>query len=235
MGKTWAIASGSGGVGKTTLSLLLAIGTAKKGKQTIILDASGVSRSCDLLLGLESIMSIDLTDALSQQIDLQSALYEVPQCSNLRIANASFFGNASLSELSGLVLALQSMCDILVIDLPTGTLFTDRSVLTAQDEMIFVSRPDDASMRSTERLLQRIRDTEVRYSLILNRVKRDKIKKGTQYTGDSVMMILDCPILGSIPEDEGYMADLVTGKGLRIFAHWMSNPVHDILHQLLNC
>lgn len=235
MGKTWAIASGSGGVGKTTLSLLLAIGAAKKGKQTIILDASGVSRSCDLLLGLESIMSIDLTDALSQQIDLQSALYEVPQCSNLRIANASFFGNASLSELSGLVLALQSMCDILVIDLPTGALFTDRSVLTTQDEMIFVSRPDDASMRSTERLLQRIRDTEVRYSLILNRVKRDKIKKGTQYTGDSVMMILDCPILGSIPEDEGYMADLVAGKGLRIFAHWMSNPVHDILHQLLNC
>jgi len=50
-----------------------------------------------------------------------------------------------------------------------------------------------------------------------------------------VMMILDCPILGSIPEDEGYMADLVTGKGLRIFAHWMSNPVQGILHQLLNC
>lgn len=233
MGRTWAIASGSGGVGKSTIALLLAIGAAQKGKRTILLDASGIARSCDLILGLESVMAIDLADALSQQMDLNSALYTVPKCENLRIANASFFSAAALSELSGLMLALQSMSDILIIDLPTGMLFADGGMMTREDEIIFVARPDDVSIRSTDRLLQQIRSCDAGYALILNRVKREKVKKGTQYTNETVSMILDCSVLGSIAEDEGYMADLVSGKMMRSFAQWMGNPVRDILSQLL--
>ena len=78
MGKIWAVCSGSGGVGKTTLALALAIGAAQHGKRTILLDASGVSRSCDLLLGLESVITIDLGDVLSQQMDIAGAC---PGCS----------------------------------------------------------------------------------------------------------------------------------------------------------
>ena len=54
MAKIYAVCSGCGGVGKTMITLSLAVSAAKRGKRTILLDASGVSRACDLALGLEA-------------------------------------------------------------------------------------------------------------------------------------------------------------------------------------
>ena len=66
MGRIWAVSSGNGGVGKSTIALSLAAGAAKKGKKTILLDASGLSRSCDLILGLESVVVLDMLEQENQ-------------------------------------------------------------------------------------------------------------------------------------------------------------------------
>ena len=234
MGKIWAIASGSGGVGKTTLALSLAAGAAQRGHSTILVDASGSTRSCDLVLGLESVMSLDLVDVLSQQLDINAALYAVPQCAKLRIANASLYENAALAEFSGLMLALQSMCDVLVIDLKTGELPAREGLLTHEDELILVTRPDDASMRSTERLVQLTRGCEFGCSIVVNRIQRDKVRRGRQYANEAVSVTLDCPVMGSIAEDDGCVSEIVSGKAARGIANWMNSPVKGILNQLLN-
>lgn len=233
MGRIWAIASGNGGAGKTTLALSLAIGTAQKGRKTILLDASGVSRSCDLLLGIESVMSIDLVDAVSQQMELSAALYPVPQCNDLFLTNASLHGSVLLSELSGVILALQSMCDILVIDLPSGQIPVNAGVLTQQDELIFILRPDDASIRSTDRLMEQARGREAGISLVLNHVRREKVKKGLQYTNEAITMTLDCPIIGSVAEDDSTVMEIAAGKAFRA-AQRLGSPMREILSQLLH-
>ena len=84
MGKIWAVCSGSGGVGKSTIALSLAVGAAKAEKKTILLDASGISRSCDLTLGLESIVVLDMVDVIARQADINAALYRAALC--VRIA-----------------------------------------------------------------------------------------------------------------------------------------------------
>lgn len=76
MAKIFAVCSGCGGVGKTTVALSLAVSAAKRGKRTILLDASGVSRACDLALGLENIVVLDMADVANRQAGIEAALYK---------------------------------------------------------------------------------------------------------------------------------------------------------------
>ena len=231
MGKIWAVASGCGGTGKTMLAVSLAIGAAQKDRSVILLDAAGISRGCDLLLGMESVMAIDLTDAISQQMELNAALYPVVQCPGLRLVNASFAEHAPLDEFAGVVLALQSMCDVLIVDLPGGAIPIE-SMMSSQDELIYVLRPDDVSIRSTEHLMQKMRGCKAGTSLVLNHVRKDWVKKGIQYSSDGVSMTLDCPVLCTIFEDDSCIGDISAGKVARAVQR-MGSPMKEILHQLL--
>lgn len=212
MGKIWALCSGSGGVGKTTVALSLAVGAAKAGREVILLDASGPARACDLILGMESIVALDMTDVLSQQASLDAALYPTPRYPKLRLACASLSDGCAPTELLPITLALHSLCDILVIDLPTGQAMLGCGVLRAGDERIVVTRPDDASLRASEHLIQQARGEESNLSVTVNRLRPDWVKRKTQYSPETASMLLDCPILGSITEDDSLTAGAHNGR-----------------------
>lgn len=212
MSKIWAVCSGSGGVGKTTLALSLAVCAAKAGRQTIFLDASGTARSADIALGLQNVVTLDMIDVMGQQIALEAALYPVPQRERLRFSCASLYDGTALEELSGILLALHSMCDVLVIDLPTGGAPLGRGVLCEQDELIAVLRPDDGSIRATERLMSAMDSGKAQRSLVLCRTGKGLVRQGVHYEQDTVRMLLDYPVLGVVPEDEGVPVAEAKGK-----------------------
>lgn len=212
MSRIWAVCSGSGGVGKTTIALSLAVCAAKAGQRTILLDASGMARSADLALGLQSIVTLDLADVASSQVPLEAALYPVPEMEDLRFACASLYDGTAIEELSGLLLALHSLCDLLVIDLPAGCAFLGRGVLCKGDELIVALRPDDASIRAAERLLGVMDSGEAERSLVLCRASRALLRQKIQYEQDAVRMTLDYPVLGVVPEDESVPVAAAKGK-----------------------
>ena len=234
MGRIWAVCSGSGGAGKSMISLALASGAAKEGKKTILLDASGIARSCDLILGLESVIVLDMIDVISQQVSIESALYPVPRYDGMRFACAALRKDHSCSEYAGVILALASMCDILVVDLPTGQSDLGSGVMCRGDECVVVSRPDDASIRACERMLIEREADEASISLVLNHVSREHGRRRIQHTSDAVRSILDYPILASIPEDGSI--DLCARKGRSAIEcdgpAW--NAVKGHLHALLS-
>lgn len=201
MGRIFAVCSGSGGVGKSTIALSLAAGSEKKGNRTILLDASGIPRSCDLLLGMESVVSLDMMDVIENQVSISSALYPVPGRKNLQFACASLYESVPVSDLSGIVLALQTLCDVLVIDMPSGQTEPGAGIMKSGDERLIVTRPDDASIRAAERVIERIGVDQAGLSLVINRMSRERIKKKTQYDQDTVQNILDRIAVGCIPED----------------------------------
>lgn len=206
MGKIWAVCSGSGGVGKSTIALSLAAGAAKEGKRVVLLDASGISRSCDLLLGMESIVVFDMVDVVSRQADMEAAVYRVPGHEGLRFACASLQDSIPVAELASAMLALHSMCDILVIDLPTGQTDLGADLLREGDERIVITRPDDASIRAAERIMMRCVGESVGTSLVINRISRERVKRGYQHSQDAVQMTLDRMAIGCIPEDAAIAA-----------------------------
>lgn len=206
--RVFAVCSGSGGVGKSTLALALACEAASAGMQTILLDANGVSRSCDLMLGMESVVTTDLVDVLSGQAGLQHALYSVPQRDKLRLCCTSLLSNIPLNEFAGVLLALRSMCDVLVIDLPTGDPALVTGFFGGEDMRVFLARPDDSSLRATERMLMLTADEQAKSALVLCRVKRELIKKGFQYAEETAAQILDRPVIGCVWEDDAMAAKI---------------------------
>lgn len=202
MGKMITVCSGSGGVGKSTAALALAVHAAKRGRSTVLLDASGASRSCDLMLGLESVVTLDMVDVIHQQADMESALYDVPNCEHLRFACASLYDDVLTAELSSILLVLQSLSDILVIDLPTGQVNLGEGLLKKDDIQIVVSRPDDASIRSAERVMMKMNDRSAERYLVVNHASPARQRKNAQYDAQTAAMVLDCPLLGCIPEDD---------------------------------
>lgn len=200
MGRIWAVSSGNGGVGKSTVALALAAGAAKNGHTTILLDASGISRSCDLVLGLESIVVLDMLDVLREQASIESALYPVARYEHLRFACASLYDDIPVSEFSSVILALNTLCDVLVIDLPTGQAGLGRDLLCENDAFLCVIRPDDASIRAAERMIAQVPQI-CTLSLIVNRMNKEHIRQNIHYTSEAVQSMLDCSVIGCVPED----------------------------------
>lgn len=226
----WAVCSGCGGVGKSMIALSLAAGASRAGKKTVLLDLSGISRSCDLNLKIESIVTLDMLDVLRDQVPLEAALYSVPQYPNLQYACASLYDDVSVSELSGIVLALHSMCDVLVMDMPTGQIDMARGVMHAGDERLLVTRPDDAAVRATERLMMRCTEAGASDRLIINRISPERIRKKTQYAQPVVENLLDRAADACIPEDACIPACEFQAKA----AIECSGPVGSVLCHLVN-
>ena len=212
MAKMIAVSSGKGGVGKSMIALSLAVSAAKKGTRTILLDASGISRSCDLALGMESIVVLDLADVCCQQTDLESALYRVPRYECFSFACASLYDDIPIGELNGVLLALHSLCDIVVIDLPTGETMLANKMLNENDCRVIVTTPDDASIRASERLMMQTTGGREQRWLIVNRAVPAYVRKGIQYDAKTVEMTLDCPLAGCIPEDDSIAFAALKGR-----------------------
>lgn len=91
----------------------------------------GVSRACDLALGLENVVVLDMADVANRQAGLEAALYKAPKYENLRFACASLYDDVPVTELASTMLALHSLCDVLVIDCQTGHFAMGRELLGA--------------------------------------------------------------------------------------------------------
>jgi len=230
MGKIWAVCSGSGGVGKTTVALSIAVGASKAGRKTIFLDASCTSRSSDLVLQMENVVVLDMLSVLHEQVDISSSLYPVPRYENLYFACASFSESITISEMSAIIVALHSMCDILVIDLPTGHVQLGRGIMQSGDERLFVLRPEDASIRTTELLLTRCQGESASSVLVINHLSRERIKHKTQYAKEVVQNLLDCPAIAAIPEDASIPECELNGRS----AIECDGPAWSILSSLTN-
>lgn len=234
MGRIFAVCSGSGGVGKSMIALSLAAGAAKAGYETILLDASGLARSCDLVLEMESVVVLDMMDILREQVSISSALYDVPRRDHLRFACASLYDNMPASDLSGVVLALQTLCDILVIDLASGESDPGQGIMKCGDERLIVTRPDDASMRAAERLMMHSPCDMAASSLIINRMNKERIKRKTQYDSNTVEQVLDRIAVACIPEDPS-IADAEKRGRPAIESEGPSKAVlHALVKKLLN-
>lgn len=212
MGKIVAVCSGSGGAGKSTVALSLAVGAAKRGKTTILLDASGAARTCDLMLGLESVIVLDMMDVIKQQASIHTALYPVPGKERLRFACASLYEGTGLCDLSSVLLVLRAMCDMLVIDLPTGPVMFSEGVLDENDGLVLIARPDDMSIRALERMVSHMSATAAQRYLVINHVSASWVKRGYQYDRQRAEMLLDMPVACFIQEEEHVVKGIKNGR-----------------------
>ncbi len=206
MSTAWIIASGKGGVGKSTLTACLATAMAREGRDVCIIDADIGLRDQDALLGLQNRIVFDLLDVANGVCTLDQALVASEDEPRLSLLPASQFARAkelTPKAFRRVLLDVKNRFDAVLIDCPAGIERSLRGLLNdAIDEVALICTPDDVCMRNAERTAGVLEKKGMpRPRLIVNRLMPDLIRAGDMYAADVVAATLDLELLGEVPED----------------------------------
>ena len=206
MGKIFAIMSGKGGVGKSTISAALAEIYARQGRRVTLVDGDIGLRCADLMLNLQNQVIYDLGDLVEKDCPLESALVHPVHLPNLSLLAAPQMMRPSDmkgKELGKIIARLADRQDIVILDAPAGIGRGLKNLLGAKGEPVIVATPDDVSIRDAERLAMLLSEKgEMHPGLILNRVRKKLVKTGEMTVPSTLAESLDMPLKGIIPESE---------------------------------
>ena len=155
MSTAWIIASGKGGVGKSTITACVGLSMAREGRKVCIIDGDVGLRDQDVLLGLENRIVFDLLDVAEGRCRLEQALISKEEEPNLSLLPASQFARAKELKPGAfrrIIVRLKQLYDAVLIDCPAGVERGLRGLMNdAIDESVLICTPDDVCIRNAER------------------------------------------------------------------------------------
>lgn len=205
MGTVISIVSGKGGVGKTTLCANLAFALARSGRTVIAIDGDMGLKNLDILLGLENKGTYDLLDVLEERCVIGKAISVHDLYPNLHFISGSEDHTARIDRC-----ALRKLCryladhyEYVLIDAPAGVGEGFRDAVFCAHRCIVVSTPDLTAVRDAARCASIIfSERKMRVELVINKVRKQMIKKGYLQNVDQVMDNVALPLVGLVPHDE---------------------------------
>lgn len=218
MARIIVVTSGKGGVGKTTTSAAIAMGLAKKGHKTAVIDFDVGLRNLDLILGCERRVVYDFINVLNGEASLNQALIRDKNCNLLYILPASQTRDKDALTLEGVGKVLEELSkdfEYIVCDSPAGIEKGANLALYYADDAFVVTNPEISSVRDSDRMLgilssksRRAERNEepIKEYLLLTRYDADRVKLGEMLGLDDVQEILSLELLGIIPESKSVLS-----------------------------
>jgi flagellar biosynthesis protein FlhG len=150
--KIWAIGGGKGGVGKSTLSLILAFWLARAGKKTILMDVDLGGANVHTLMGITTPVRT-LNDYLKRRYDTLEEICIDTEVENLRIiCGAGDILSLANPHVAQKAKIIQNICklqaDYVVLDLGAGTSFNVLDFFNMADKKIVVLTPQPISIQN---------------------------------------------------------------------------------------
>ncbi len=205
MGIVYTITSGKGGVGKSTTTANIALGTALAGKKVAAIDLDIGLRNLDMILGLENRIVYNIIDVVDGKAKLSSALIRDKRSSNLKFLAASQTNNKedlSTKKFVKLLEQLRKMFDYIFIDSPAGIESGFENAFVGADKIIIVTTPEISSIRDADRVVGLLEAKEKKdISLLVNRIQPKMVKKGEMMNTDEIVQILSVNLIGVVPDD----------------------------------
>lgn len=198
MGESLVIASGKGGVGKTSISVNLSVALAQKNKNVTILDADIEMANVELRLRLDK-KGVSLHDVLAGKANIMDAIYDGPGGLKVVPCGTSLQGlkAADPSKLGDALNTLLKETEMLVIDAPAG-LGSSLAALAVAQEMVLVVNPEIASVADALKVKMTFEEMDGHLlGVVVNRVTYDE----EDLKIDEIEALLDADVIAVIPED----------------------------------
>lgn len=199
MAKKIAIASGKGGVGKSSLTVGIGKALAARGKKVLLIDCDCL-KSIDLLTGITEFLLYNWGDVIKERCESENALYSAGDVSVITCPDS--YDDITEEQMKSLVRKYEDDFDYILLDSPAGI---DKGLslsCSVADRGLVVSTPDLVCVRSAyiaarEMAKHGVTDTR----LIINRVKKRDVTKGRLLNVDSVIDSTEIQLIGVVPED----------------------------------
>jgi len=208
------VTSGKGGVGKTSISINLAIQLTRLGKRVVVFDADFGLANIEVMLGVRP--QYNLADMMFRGKDLADIITQGEEGISFISGGSGIQELASMNReqvmfLTSRLIALDKYADVIIVDTGAGISDSVLEFVLASTEVLLVATPEPTSITDAYALLKALnRKTEfvkehTSIKMISNRVKNDAEGQNV-YEKMSVVSekFLNIPItyLGPVPMDE---------------------------------
>lgn len=173
--KVVTITSGKGGVGKTNLTVNLAIALKKIDKRVLIIDADLGLSNVEVLLGISP--KYNVKDVLEGKKDIFSIVEEGPLgikfiSGGSGIVDLAYLDEERLLRLIECAQLINRSFDIVLIDTGAGISRNVMEFVMMSDEVIVITTPEPTSITDAYAIIKAIitRDFDHKINLLINRV-----------------------------------------------------------------
>lgn len=208
--KTIAVVSGKGGVGKSNISINMAVILAQKGHKVLLFDLDIGMGNVNILLGRSFPKTI--SDYLQNDLPIQDIIHQggdgVSYIAGGNGLNEVATMDMYMAErlLAGLEL-LQNQFDYIIFDMAAGAASATLQVLLSADDIIVVTTPEPTAIMDAYSMMKFIclEGFNSRFMLICNRADSEKQGKDTlirlQQAAHKFLQ-QEINLLGIVPEDK---------------------------------
>lgn len=156
------VTSGKGGVGKSNMSVNMAIQLSRLGKKVIILDADFGLANVEVMLGTRP--KYNMADMIFGGKDIRDVICKGPENIGFISGGSGIkeLSNLSKDQISGIInmmYGLDSLADIIIIDTGAGISDAVIDMVLASSEVLLVTTPEPTSITDAYALLKTINKT----------------------------------------------------------------------------
>ncbi len=201
MAKKIVIASGKGGVGKSTVTAGLSRALENEGKKVLAMDFDIGLRSLDLLFGVREQVVKNWGDVLLGNCAKEHAVIHVGDIDFIS-APMNYIDDFTPEKVKEMINSFEEDYDVIFFDAPAGISQGFSLACAGADCAIVVSTPDDVCVRSVEITAQKISSNGINdIRLIINRFIKKLSAKKKFLNVDQVIDLTTVQLVGVIPYD----------------------------------
>lgn len=216
MSEILLVASGKGGVGKTTITALLCEALAGIGKKVLSVELDSGLRTLDEVFGVGKDVLFDLGDALEGRCSIEEATYSCPFCKGLSLIPASSKRAIFSADcFEKLLLSQRDKYDYIFLDSPAGIgeeLLLGAKVAT---RALIVAIPDPVSIKAAMKASYEVENAGItNQRLIINRIPEKPKKMEPIKSLDEVIDGTALQLIGALWDDSETKLAVMKGQRL---------------------
>lgn len=211
------VTSGKGGVGKSNVSVNLALQLRKLGKRVIIFDADFGLANVEVLFG--AVPQYNLGDVIYRDRSIKEVITTGPMDVGFISGGTGIegLGNLEKPQIQKLVTALaelDSLADVIIVDTGAGISDSVLEFVMSGNEVLLVTTPEPTSITDSYSLLKALNrspgftSSDIRIKVVVNRVLSSTDGKNLFSKLDVVVnrfLSLNIEYLGTVPQDDSLL------------------------------